>query len=90
MEKAKWPLSRVVEMVLRPENLVDFTLKSKDSALTFAQALNNLDSIRSATAYADRVVEGRFIHSPWISNGTNFGLPRTKPWRDYWNPNSNN
>ena len=59
IEKAKWPLSRVVGMVLRPGNLVDFTLKSKDSALVFAQALNNLDSIRSASAYADRVVEVR-------------------------------
>ena len=59
IEKAKWPLSRVKGMVLRPGNLVDFTLKSKDSALIFAQALNNLDSIRSASAYADRVVEVR-------------------------------
>ena len=46
-------------MVLRPGNLVDFKLKSKDSALTFAQALINLNSIRSASAYAYRVVEVR-------------------------------
>ena len=64
VEKAKWPLSRVVGMVLRPGNLVDFTLKSKDSALIFAQALNNLDSIRSASAYADRVVEVRIDFIP--------------------------
>ena len=64
IEKAKWPLSRVVGMVLRPGNLVDFTLKSKDSALIFAQALNNLDSIRSASAYADRVVEVRIDFIP--------------------------
>ena len=38
IKKTKWPLSRVVGMVVRPGNLVDFTLKSKDSALTFAQA----------------------------------------------------
>ena len=64
IEKAKWPLSRVVGMVLRPGNLVDFTLKSKDSALIFAQALNNIDSIRSASAYADRVVEVRIDFIP--------------------------
>ena len=64
IEKAKWPLSRVVGMVLRPGSLVDFTLKSKGSALTFAQALNNLDSIRSATAYADRMVEVRIDFIP--------------------------
>ena len=64
IEKAKWPLSRVVGMVLRPRNIVDFTLKSKDSALIFAQALNNLDSIRSASAYADRVVEVRIDFIP--------------------------
>ena len=64
IEKAKWPLSRVVGMVLRPGNLVDFTLKSKDSALIFAQALNNLDSIRSASAYADRVVKVRVVFIP--------------------------
>ena len=46
-------------MVLRPGGLVDFTMKSKESALQFAQALNTLDSIRSATANADRVVEVR-------------------------------
>ena len=51
-------------MILRPRNLVDFTLKSKDSALIFAQALNNLDSIRSASAYADRVVEVRIDFIP--------------------------
>ena len=58
VEKANWPLTRIVGMVLRPEGLVDFTLKSKESALEFAQTLNTLDSIRSAT-YADRVVEVR-------------------------------
>ena len=64
IEKAKWPLSRVVGMVLRPGSLVDFTLKLKDSVLTFAQALNNLDSIRIATAFADRVVEVRIDFIP--------------------------
>ena len=31
IEKTKWPLSRVVGLVLRPGGLVDFTLKSKKS-----------------------------------------------------------
>ena len=90
LEKAKWRLSRVVGMVVRPGNLVDFTLKSKNSALTFAQALNNLDSIRSASAYADRVVDVRinFI-PPGFPTGTNFDLPRAKSWRNNWDPNSN-
>ena len=51
-------------MVLRPGGLVDFTLKSKESALQFAQTLNTLESIRSATAYADRVVEVRIDFIP--------------------------
>ena len=59
VEKAKWPLARIFGMVLRPGGLADFTLKSKESALQFAQTLNTLNSIRSATAYADRVVEVR-------------------------------
>ena len=57
ISKTKWPLTRIIGMVLRPGGLVDFTLKSKDMALSFAEALNELDSIRSATAQADTVVE---------------------------------
>ena len=64
VEKAKWPLARVAGMVLRPSCLVDFTVKSKESALQFAQTLITLDSIRSATAYADRVVEVRIDFFP--------------------------
>ena len=64
LEKTKWPLTRVVGMVLRPGGLADFTLKSKESALQFAQTLNILESIRSATAYADRVVEVRIDFIP--------------------------
>ena len=30
IEKAKWIFARIVGMVLRPESLVDFTLKSKE------------------------------------------------------------
>ena len=44
---------------LRPGSLVDFTLKSKESALQFAQTINTLESICSATANADKVVEVR-------------------------------
>ena len=62
--KTKWPLTRIVGMVIRPGGLVDFTLKSKDMALNFAKALNELDSIRSATAHADTVVEVRVDFIP--------------------------
>ena len=51
-------------MVLRPGGLVDFTLKTNDLALSFAKALNELDSIRSATAHADTVVEVRVDFIP--------------------------
>ena len=51
-------------MVLRPGGLADFTLKSKESTLQFAQTLNTLESIRSATAYADGVVEVRIDFIP--------------------------
>ena len=51
-------------MVLRPGGFADFTLKSKETALQFAQTLNTLESIRSATAYADRVVEVRIDFIP--------------------------
>ena len=64
LEKTKWPLARVVGMVLRPGGLADFTLKSKESAIQFAQTLNTLESIRSTTAYADRVVEVRIDFIP--------------------------
>ena len=37
--------------------LVDFTLRSKESVVNFAQQLKNLDSVKSETAYADSVVE---------------------------------
>ena len=50
-------------MVLRPRSLVDFTLKSKESVVNFAQTLKILDSIKSAAAYADSVVEVRIDSS---------------------------
>ena len=62
--KTKWLLTRIVGMVLRPGGLVDFTLRSKDMALSFAKALNDLDSVRSATAHADTVVEVRIDFIP--------------------------
>ena len=62
--KTKWPLTRIVGMVLRPGGLVDFTLKTKDLALSFAKALNDLESIRTATAHADTVVEVRIHFIP--------------------------
>ena len=59
LKQAKWSFLQVVGNILKPGNLVDFTLNSKDSALNFAQALNTLDLIRSAKAYADTEVEVR-------------------------------
>ena len=80
--KTKWPLTRIVGMVLRLGGLVDFTLKTKDLALSFAKALNDLESIRTATAHADTVVEVRidFI-LPRLSLRSHYQLPRTKLWR---------
>ena len=57
-------LTRIVGMVLRPGGLVDFTLKTKDLALSLAKALNELESIRTATAHADTVVEVRIDFIP--------------------------
>ena len=62
--KTKWPLTRIIGMVLQPGGLVDFTLKTKDMALSFAIALNELDSIRSAATHADTVVEVRVDFIP--------------------------
>ena len=70
LAKTKWPLTRIIGMVLGPGGLVDFTLKTKDMALSFAKTLNELDSIRSATAHADTVVEVRvdFIHPGFLTD----------------------
>ena len=62
--KTKWPLTRIVGMVLRRGGLVDFTMKSKDMALNFAKALNELDSVRNTIAHADTVVEVRVDFIP--------------------------
>ena len=43
--KTKWLFTRIVGMVLRPGGLVGFTLRSKNIALSFAKALNDLDSV---------------------------------------------
>ena len=51
-------------MALGPGGLVEFTLKRREMALSFAKALNELDSIRSATAHADTVVEVRVDFIP--------------------------
>ena len=59
VQKANWPLTKIVGMVLRPGGLVNFTLKSKDLALKFAEILNELESVKTATAHADTVVEVR-------------------------------
>ena len=64
IEKTKWPLSGLVGMVLRPGALVDFTLKSKESALKFAKSLSNLESVQNVSAHADIVVEVRIDFIP--------------------------
>ena len=51
-------------MVLRPSGLAGCTLRSKESAVNFAQQLKNLDSIKSPTAYADSGVEVRIDFVP--------------------------
>ena len=64
VQKADWPFTKIVGMVLRPGGLVDFTLKSKDLALKFAKTLNELESVKTATAHADTVVEVRIDFIP--------------------------
>ena len=64
LQKANWPFTKIVGMVLRPGGLVDFTLKSKDLALKFAKTLNELESVKTATAHADTVVEVRIDFIP--------------------------
>ena len=64
LQKANWPFTKIVGMVLRPGGLVAFTLKSKDLALKFAKTLNELESVKTATAHADTVVEVRIDFIP--------------------------
>ena len=64
VEKANWPFTRMVGMVLRPGGLVDFTSRSKELALKFAKLLNDLESVKNATAHADTVVEVRIDFIP--------------------------
>ena len=70
VQKANWPFTRMVSMVLRPGGLVDFTLRSKELALKFAKLLNDLESIKTVTAHADTVVELRtdFIPPGFLLN----------------------
>ena len=64
IQKTNWPLQQILGMVLRPEGLVDFTLRSKDAALKFAKTLSELDSIKTATAHANTIVEVRIDFIP--------------------------
>ena len=59
VQMANWPFTKIVGMVLRPGGLVDFTLRLKELALKFAKILNDLESVKNATAHADTVVEVR-------------------------------
>ena len=62
--KANWPFTRIVGMVLQPGGLVDFTLRSKELALTFAKLLNDLELVKTVTAHADTVVKVRIDFIP--------------------------
>ena len=64
VQKANWSFTKIVGMVLRPGGLVDFTLRSKELALKFAKVLNELESVKNATAHADTVVEVRIDFIP--------------------------
>ena len=44
--------------------LVDFTMKSKESALKIAKSLSNLESVQNVSAHADTVVEVRIDFIP--------------------------
>ena len=63
-QKAIWPFTKIVGMVLRPGGLVDFTLRSKELVLKFAKLLNELESVKNATVHADTVVEIRIDFIP--------------------------
>ena len=64
VQKANWPFTKIVGMVLRPGGLVNFTLRSKKLALKFAKLLNELESVKNATAHADTVVKVRIDFIP--------------------------
>ena len=64
VQKANWLFTKIVGMVLRPGGLVDFTLRAKELALNFAKLLNELESVKNATAHADTVVEVRIDFIP--------------------------
>ena len=64
IQKTNWHFTKIVGMVLRYGGLVDFTLRSKELALKFAKVLNDLESVKNATAHADTVVEVRIDFIP--------------------------
>ena len=64
MQKANWPFTRMVDMVLRPGGLVDFTSRSKELAFKFAKLLNDVESVKNATAHAGTMVEVRINFIP--------------------------
>ena len=64
IQKTNWPFTKIVGMVVLYGGLVDFTLRSKELALKFAKVLNDLESVKNATAHADTVVEVRIDFIP--------------------------
>ena len=45
VQKANWLFTKIVGMVLRPGELVNFTLKSKELVFKFAKILNELEAV---------------------------------------------
>ena len=64
IKKLNWPFTTILGMVLRPGNLVDFTLKSKENAIKTAEHLRKSDIVRDVVAHADSVTEVRIDFIP--------------------------
>ena len=64
VKKVNWPIATIVGIVMRPGNLVDFTLKTKENAVKMAESLRNSENIRDVVAHADSVSEVRIGFIP--------------------------
>ena len=64
IKKLNWPFTTILGMVMRPGNLVDFTLKSTENAIKMAECLRKSDFVRDVVAHADSVTEVRIDFIP--------------------------
>ena len=64
VKKVNWPITTIVGIVMRPGNLVDFTLKTKENAIKMAEILRNSENNRDVVAHADSVSEVRIDFIP--------------------------